>query len=252
MVIYHCEQGAWTALPGAYTRGMEGGLNYVEVAGVTRFSPFALGGLAPTASDLNSFDAVAVSGTRVRLRWETASKVKVLGFHVYRAMVGAQGDETRINAELIPAENPGSLASAKYKYVDESASPNVTYEYRIELVRAAASIGSSKGVTITTPNECPGTPATPQLLEPTDGKTLYTRAARLKWNAAACASSYEIVLSKNAADRKVVLHKRGVNKLQVKAKELKKGNYVWRVRGCNSTGCGEWSQSGRFAVGQAP
>ncbi|HNS00991.1 MAG TPA: SdrD B-like domain-containing protein [Anaerolineae bacterium] len=53
--IYHCNGAAWEALAGPITRGSENGLNYVEVAGVANFSPFALGGVAgasptPTAT----------------------------------------------------------------------------------------------------------------------------------------------------------------------------------------------------------
>ena len=42
--IYHCNGAAWEALAGPVVRGSQGGLNYVEVAGVASFSPFALGG----------------------------------------------------------------------------------------------------------------------------------------------------------------------------------------------------------------
>lgn len=48
VLIYHCNGVMWEALAGPIARGGQNGLNYVEVAGVASFSPFALGGVTGT------------------------------------------------------------------------------------------------------------------------------------------------------------------------------------------------------------
>ena len=41
--VYHCDGVNWTQLAGPYSRGSEGGMEYVEVVNSAGFSPFALG-----------------------------------------------------------------------------------------------------------------------------------------------------------------------------------------------------------------
>jgi uncharacterized repeat protein (TIGR01451 family) len=48
VAIYHCDGTQWAPVAGPFTRGNEGGLNFVEAVAVTGFSPFALGGVAET------------------------------------------------------------------------------------------------------------------------------------------------------------------------------------------------------------
>lgn len=66
VTIYHCDGVQWTALAGPFTRGSEGGMNYVEATGVAAFSPFALGGAVastptptPTATPTNTPEPTA-------------------------------------------------------------------------------------------------------------------------------------------------------------------------------------------------
>jgi hypothetical protein len=64
VTIFHCDRStsSWTRLSGLYTRsGDIAGYNWVELPGVTTFSPFAIGGGsgAPTAASLSSFTASA-------------------------------------------------------------------------------------------------------------------------------------------------------------------------------------------------
>ena len=40
VVMYHCNGTQWEALVGPITRGSQNGMNFVEVAGVSSFSPF--------------------------------------------------------------------------------------------------------------------------------------------------------------------------------------------------------------------
>jgi hypothetical protein len=82
--------------------------------------------------ELLSFTAVA-GGEGVRLAWETATELDLLGFHLYRA--GSPGGaQTRLNAELIPAQHPGSPVGATYEYVDAFVKPGATYWYWLDAV----------------------------------------------------------------------------------------------------------------------
>ncbi len=248
VTIYHCENGAWHELTGDYVRGAENGLNYVELAGVTNFSPFALGGAAPTASELNAFEAAALSANQVRVTWETANELNLIGFNLYRALENAE--EIQLNAALIPAQNVGSINGAPYEFLDDAARANTTYRYRLELVRADGST-FSETFSITTPNECGNVPAAPTMLAPNEGKKILKKKVTLKWSADACAASYELVARKQSADGEIVLQKSGIPKTQLKLKNLGKGKYVWQVRGCvggNAPVCGEWSAWARFVM----
>jgi hypothetical protein len=84
----------------------------------------------PTAVTLASFTTTAVDGG-VRLEWATASEIDLLGFHLYRAET-PDGPQTRLNADLIPGQAPGSPAGSRYDFVDGAVSPGVTYWYWLE------------------------------------------------------------------------------------------------------------------------
>ena len=81
----------------------------------------------PTAVTLVSFTARPRRDS-ILLRWETATELDNLGFHLYRAE-SPEGARTRLNADLIPSRNPGSPAGAVYTWRDRGAQPGVTYYY---------------------------------------------------------------------------------------------------------------------------
>jgi hypothetical protein len=82
----------------------------------------------PTAVTLASFTAEPGVGT-ITVRWETASEIGTLGFHLYRSESPA-GSRARLNAELIPSQMPpGSPAGAAYTWLDEEVEPGRTYYY---------------------------------------------------------------------------------------------------------------------------
>lgn len=75
--IYHCDGTQWQLLPGPFTRGTENGMNYVEVEGVSSFSPFALGGSSsstatPTPTNTNTPTGTA-TGTTTATPTQTAT-----------------------------------------------------------------------------------------------------------------------------------------------------------------------------------
>jgi hypothetical protein len=94
------------------------------------FRVLNVGQTNPTAIDLLSFTATPHKAAIV-LRWETATEIDNLGFHLYRAKA-PEGERTRLNASLIPSQNPGSPVGAVYTWRDRSAQPGVTYYYWLE------------------------------------------------------------------------------------------------------------------------
>ena len=135
---YHWDGSGWDLLnlDAAYGTGGRacGSEPYsLRVTGVSDFSPFVLksgeppGGI-PTAVTLASFTATATADGQVRLAWETASELELLGFHLYRAE-SVDGPQIRLNEELIPGQAPGSPVGGSYEFVDEAVVPGVTYWY---------------------------------------------------------------------------------------------------------------------------
>lgn len=84
----------------------------------------------PTAILLTSFTALA-EGEDIRVVWETAAELQNLGFNLYRGE-NAMGPWTQLNAELIPAQNPGAVFGASYEWLDTGVTLDTTYFYRLE------------------------------------------------------------------------------------------------------------------------
>ncbi len=126
--IWHFSGGNWVQATDI-TRGGTGEGKWVKGT-VTAFSPFTLSDNNPTAVDLTDFSAVW-DGDAVAVSWETAQELDNLGFNLYRGE-SAAGPWTRLNAELIPTQNPGAVFGATYTWLDENVTPGATYFYRLE------------------------------------------------------------------------------------------------------------------------
>ena len=84
----------------------------------------------PTAIVLSSFGATPQS-EGIRITWETAMELQNLGFNLYRGE-SFTGPWVKLNAALIPAQNPGATFGASYEWLDTAVTPEVTYFYRLE------------------------------------------------------------------------------------------------------------------------
>ena len=84
----------------------------------------------PTAVTLAGFEALW-QGDAVLIAWETASELDNLGFNLHRSDSPA-GPWTQLNAELIPAQNPGAVFGARYEWLDADVTPGALAYYRLE------------------------------------------------------------------------------------------------------------------------
>ncbi len=133
--IYHCDGAYWTELGG--TPGSDGAGQYVELTGVTTFSPFALATTnAPTSIVLRSFNAKLMPKNKVRVKWATDGELDVLGFNLYRQTVGKKQWIKLNGAEPIAPQHAGLPDGARYKWMDKQVKSGKTYRYKLEVLRA--------------------------------------------------------------------------------------------------------------------
>jgi len=98
--------------------------DWVEFAGVTQFSPWAIGPAQVSSVKLETFKATAYDNG-VSLEWQTGLEVDNLGFHIYREQAGLI---TRVTPELIAGSAlvSGSINSANparaYRWWDANGS----------------------------------------------------------------------------------------------------------------------------------
>jgi len=88
---------------------------------------------SPTSVDFVMSD-ISYENEQVVLRWQTADESDVVGFHIYREVVGGNGHEgesepIKLTSEMLFAEKSGSPSGASYTYEDESAEASVDYRY---------------------------------------------------------------------------------------------------------------------------
>ncbi|MBN2382366.1 hypothetical protein JXQ70_05730 [bacterium] len=96
---------------------------------------FALEILCELYVELLSFDATAVR-RGVRLDWETAVEVDVLGFNIFRQQLGKNsvfGEMVLLNPDIIPSRG-GAFNGAKYSFLDPYVENGKTYRYTLRSV----------------------------------------------------------------------------------------------------------------------
>jgi hypothetical protein len=88
----------------------------------------------PTAVDLAEFSA-AEQINAVLVNWSSASELSIAGYNLYRS-TNREDVGVQINAELIPAKNPGLFEGAFYELLDDTALFGQTYFYTLQVVYA--------------------------------------------------------------------------------------------------------------------
>jgi hypothetical protein len=86
----------------------------------------------PTAALLTDFTTIALP-QGIQLEWQSAQEQNLLGFNLFRAEA-IDGQQERINPQLILGINPGELQGNDYQYLDATVEGGKVYYYWIEWV----------------------------------------------------------------------------------------------------------------------
>lgn len=148
--IYHCDGAYWNELGG--TTGSDGAGEYVELTGVTTFSPFGLAPQnAPTSAILGRFRAQATPKHQVRVKWNTEAEWNVVGFNLYRQTAGRK-KWTKLNGDTpIERKDVSSPDGARYKWNDKQVKAGKTYRYKLEILKVSGPAEWSEVVQVTVP-----------------------------------------------------------------------------------------------------
>ncbi len=92
--------------------------------------------LNPVGEDMQEFSAF-VTGSSVRLQWQTASEANILGFNVLRS--SGDGRFVRINHSLIFSHHAGADVSGAYRFEDRNAFDG-RHTYILEIIRLDGSV----------------------------------------------------------------------------------------------------------------
>jgi hypothetical protein len=248
LAIYHCNGTTWQELTGSYTRNSDANGNYLELSGVSTFSPFALAGASPTAVTVSDFDAAARNASAVKVTWQTASELDVLGFNIWRSPSDDSGYQ-KLNTTLLAAQNPGSVNGAKYRYTDLQVQADKTYLYKLEALDTNGSAAWYGPVKVKLPTGCANKPTPPKLLSPARNAQVNKKKVEFVWGAATCASSYTLELREGSRSGPIVERANSLMTQRFKTRTLKPGaNYHWHIRACNVKGCSKWSSWFRFTI----
>lgn len=89
----------------------------------------------PTVIRLAS-SGVQQQGAENVITWATVDERTYVGFNLWRQE--PDGTWRQVNAGTIPAQHPGEVAGAAYRYVDTGVDPSHTYRYRLEVLTTEA------------------------------------------------------------------------------------------------------------------
>jgi hypothetical protein len=125
----------WTNQGGTVTDDMVNDNNFVQVAGVTQFSPWTISGpSAPTAVKLTKFGAMSFADG-VQLNWESGFEVDNLGYQLYREQ---KNQRTRLTPAVVAGSaltvGPGSRLTAGYSYSWFDPKGNADTSYYLEAI----------------------------------------------------------------------------------------------------------------------
>jgi hypothetical protein len=138
-----------------------------------------------TEVTLESFGAVA-GDSSVVLEWRTASELRNLGFHLYRAL-GENGPWTRLTTSLIPGLGSSATGQA-YSFRDGGLRNGTRYFYRLEDVDASSRL-TSHGPVSAVPEAAGASGGTPKSGDRNDPRKKTTAASCPDWVLAAYGSA---------------------------------------------------------------
>jgi MYXO-CTERM domain-containing protein len=84
----------------------------------------------------------------VQVDWETAQETQNQGFNLWRGTSPA-GPDVRLNAAILPSQNPGGTMGASYRYVDSyQLTSSATYYYWLEDVSLSGKVTRHEPVSV--------------------------------------------------------------------------------------------------------
>lgn len=96
---------------------------------------------------------------------------------------------------------------------------------------------------------CAVKPAKAVQSTPNKNANLFVRQVPLAWENANCGQTYKVIIRFDNKNGAKAWKKANIAGLNVTTKRLDKGHtYVWRVKACNSIGCGKWSDWRPFKI----
>lgn len=207
-------------------------------------SSFTTGG-NPTLSAIVSFTGKR-GANGIRLDWATGTELNLIGFNILRS-TGTDENYSRINPQLVPNEHPGQLTGAEYRYIDNNATPDTMYKYKLQIVGTNDASEEYGPIQVqAAPQVCN---ATPQLMEPKNKAQITTRQITLDWNDVTCAKRYQLELRRDGAQGELVAGPKRLRGSEFSATKLERGEkYFWRVRACSKGGCSDWTKYRSFVV----
>lgn len=103
---------------------------------------------APLSVVLSDFAAVC-EAANPQITWQTLSEAGTQGFNLMRGS-SANGWDTQLNSNLIPAQNPGSTTGGgSYQWLDASALPDQAYFYWLQDVSMTGATSMHGPVSVT-------------------------------------------------------------------------------------------------------
>ncbi len=189
---------------------------------------------APTAVNLVSFRARAADPS-VKLKWVTSSEFHTAGYNVWRSATGAAGEYARVNSELITPIYPGADGLTKHSFTD---TPGVgEYYYKLEIAKEDQASEWSSPARVQLGAAC-ARPDKPALISPNDSTSSKKARVKLKWETAACATYYQLVVRRESPKGHVSVRENNLSVTEFKTNKLNRGKtYYWQVRACNANNC---------------
>lgn len=132
--------GRWTGSTWASLGGgsVDAANNRITATALSNFSDFTASSQFSALVVTLSHFAASSHDSAVLVAWETASEQTLLGFDLLRA-TAPDAAPTRLNAQMIPAQAPGSSEGAAYEWVDSEATAGTSYWYWLEAIEGDGS-----------------------------------------------------------------------------------------------------------------
>jgi hypothetical protein len=92
-------------------------------------------GFAPGPTGVTVGSPSAVAGDiAILVRWQSFNEINILGYNIYRSQ-DLFSTPTKINTELIKAEQAGTRYGSGYEFSDGTATANLLHFYWLEVIK---------------------------------------------------------------------------------------------------------------------